>query len=856
MSKWDKLSMADRAKYIQLAVQNGITDLSQIRSAYNSYNDGGYIKDISDIEGNIVLRDIEGNRTFYNSAQEAMKAIGDGYSYKRIDPNFGYDGTGYTDSRGYLPAVDVVAQVPKAQLNKALVDEEKLNKPTLTLENTQSRPEINDPIRNGIFEGRYGTTKFTPTAENIQRFLDIYEADKKVGEEYGMHQWGKMLGYLGAGAAGALGLAAAAPIVGSAIVSPAGQALIGEAAAGMATNLAANELYKGITGSNQGYMADVADWIADRYEGSYLQDMLNKGGIYLPGNREDFKTLLEFTDPAYTEGALIDKSIAAVSNSMKGIGNIRIRPKGEFVRTLHTKNGDSSLEAIEDAFNTGTIRANPKGSYNSSGEREFYIGPYFHHGSPKSFKGSDRVITTNNIDDLQWASIEPHATTLKPSNVGQFTPLYNGVPNVSPAKYFDYWERGTGPISKHLWFKKSFDEAATPEAVELFNYGPKSNMMVHLDYGNNKGFSENGAYIRDGMLIPGKAIKEGQRDFTWFNRNKPYSKGIEGEPFTRGIIFPPNENDFFRVRDMNEPVGQWDPITKKGFVTKNEYVSPYILDMDKGFLFDIDPITGKLKLLNNTISSPSTVNRMGIHNIRSMRNKVKTFFNFLRGEQIANKLNAKAESFYNDIISKRDGILESTPLFNDNNKPIVMSSSLGEKDGTPILGVHKRNSGRNYVSTSILDKNERIMTGIHEAVSHGTDHLIPEEQKQFYNKMLESLGLDSFVHKGSKLWEELRATKNEILHSLYKNNRDNKSIIKAVDNLSDTDLLRLLRRTNGYGRDYNRALKDKYKAFSEIPPSEGYDFTKENPFLDNLRHALKYFPSVIGLGLGMSALDE
>ena len=39
--KWDKLSMAERAKYIQLGVSNGITDLNDIRKAYNKYQDGG-----------------------------------------------------------------------------------------------------------------------------------------------------------------------------------------------------------------------------------------------------------------------------------------------------------------------------------------------------------------------------------------------------------------------------------------------------------------------------------------------------------------------------------------------------------------------------------------------------------------------------------------------------------------------------------------------------------------------------------------------------------------------------------------------------------------------------------------------
>lgn len=35
--------MSDRAKYIKLAVQNGVTDLSQIRDTYNTYSEGGYL---------------------------------------------------------------------------------------------------------------------------------------------------------------------------------------------------------------------------------------------------------------------------------------------------------------------------------------------------------------------------------------------------------------------------------------------------------------------------------------------------------------------------------------------------------------------------------------------------------------------------------------------------------------------------------------------------------------------------------------------------------------------------------------------------------------------------------------------
>ena len=45
MNRWDKLSMADRAKYIKLAVENGVTELAEIRNTYNSYAEGGYLGD-------------------------------------------------------------------------------------------------------------------------------------------------------------------------------------------------------------------------------------------------------------------------------------------------------------------------------------------------------------------------------------------------------------------------------------------------------------------------------------------------------------------------------------------------------------------------------------------------------------------------------------------------------------------------------------------------------------------------------------------------------------------------------------------------------------------------------------------
>lgn len=46
--QWNDLSMAERAKYIQLGVQNGVTSLSDIRNTYNSYAEGGDLEESTD----------------------------------------------------------------------------------------------------------------------------------------------------------------------------------------------------------------------------------------------------------------------------------------------------------------------------------------------------------------------------------------------------------------------------------------------------------------------------------------------------------------------------------------------------------------------------------------------------------------------------------------------------------------------------------------------------------------------------------------------------------------------------------------------------------------------------------------
>lgn len=57
MNKWDELSMAERANYIRLGVQNGIVSLDGIKEVYNKYADGGKVKTRAGVHniGNYVI---------------------------------------------------------------------------------------------------------------------------------------------------------------------------------------------------------------------------------------------------------------------------------------------------------------------------------------------------------------------------------------------------------------------------------------------------------------------------------------------------------------------------------------------------------------------------------------------------------------------------------------------------------------------------------------------------------------------------------------------------------------------------------------------------------------------------------
>lgn len=313
--------------------------------------------------------------------------------------------------------------------------------------------------------------------------------------------------------------------------------------------------------------------------GNYGNAALSAGLAFIPG----------------LSGPMIRKGL----HSLRGIRFTLPKSKNNYYRLLtDLSSGDTAEEAFQDIIKTGTIRANPKGTM-YKGKRERFIGPYFSKGrsySPELNRNAKVAIIGKELPEVDWLQIGPHQSQLFMDKLGsQYTPLVNGVPNQSPSKYFEVWKRGKNPISKHFWFRQNISNSA-PDP-QLFTYPKGSDVMVHLDYGDNYGaFTSNGAYIEGGFLNPGSPKDPSQVGHTWFNMGKPYTLGIDGKPFTRAIIgTKENIPGLIRVRDSQVPLGQWDG--KSGFVLSSEYATPEMVNMGKLLEFQLDDRFNRFKLV-------------------------------------------------------------------------------------------------------------------------------------------------------------------------------------------------------------------------------------------------------------------
>ena len=96
MSKWDELSMAEKAEMMKVAVRQGITNLSDIKQRYNEFAEGGSKEEEEEVNTNSYSVGNLVNALYQNNPKE--KYLG--------EPEHHYDFTQseeWANAHGYYP---------------------------------------------------------------------------------------------------------------------------------------------------------------------------------------------------------------------------------------------------------------------------------------------------------------------------------------------------------------------------------------------------------------------------------------------------------------------------------------------------------------------------------------------------------------------------------------------------------------------------------------------------------------------------------------------------------------------------------------------------------------------------------
>lgn len=278
---------------------------------------------ITHIPGQIRIMFQDGTNKIFKNSTEAQQYFDDNY------------GDGYS--------MEIVSQTDDG--GKVTINGEELPKVVGTGKGTPKEPEPVDPVRAAIFEGRYNGRKFTPTPQNIQHFLDLYDSDKRISEEYGNKAWGKVLGthlLAGAGIYAALTAPMWAPAAGNWLWNTgaplAAKHIIAPTAAGMAWD----EGQRALTGTTT--TEQISNWLQKKKGWNPMAaDMV--GGFSNPGYWINFGGTGQYTRPFFNKiGLGLTSKAGALEWSPAIWANINsLMPKSK----LQTKVVDPALKYLD-----------------------------------------------------------------------------------------------------------------------------------------------------------------------------------------------------------------------------------------------------------------------------------------------------------------------------------------------------------------------------------------------------------------------------------------------------------------------------------------------------------------------------
>lgn len=164
-----------------------------------------------------------------------------------------------------------------------------------------------------------------------------------------------------------------------------------------------------------------------------------------------------------------------------------------------------------------------------------------------------------------------------------------------------------------------------------------------------------------------------------------------------------------------------------------------------------------------------------------------------------------------------------SPKYKQLIDPNTISTNLGYSNNSHLFGGNVDGYFDHNSGTSVVEPGAPYGTAstlLHEAYSHATDKKIPSGVRGYYD--LSNILL-SDANKDSKLWNESRATLNELGYKIWLDSKrpDINGFYKAVNDLTEDQLLKALESMNDYGYDYVKGIRkasagDKAAAISKI----------------------------------------
>lgn len=290
-------------------------------------------------------------------------------------------------------------------------------------------------------------------------------------------------------------------------------------------------------------------------------------------------------------------------------------------------------------------------------------------------------------------------------------------------------------------------------------------------------------------------------------------------------------------------------------------------------------------------------NQNGLTNGKILSDKIKEgYFNYTKGQEIPLNFDGnyfRATKNMPQVMSEGDTRFKNFPVgeyYSENiddyyknvMQPLFDKQGIDPEMRLPrgIMTVPENNvewkgyfdkySGIPYIKAKAVNGNliDAIRRGqfnstyLHEAASHGTDFKIPsglKEQYRFENFLPSDYKWKPSA-KGSKDWEEYRATMNQVRHRLLDTEHlingkypSGKELEKAIDNRQMDLIMANFDVANGYGADYYNAYKD---LLGKAKQTNSYrDWQNVIDFENHIRNSLKYLPAVTPFAIGVKSND-